>query len=236
MRSSGVEAEMPFSMNAYWAGAGTVVLALAAGFGGGTLIADLISNDTAFPAPGTSRLERVMAEKEPKAVNRSGEATGNVLAEAVPIAPQNENGESPPQALAPEPVIPSVMNPEPAVAQALQNTAMDAIASPGAGQPAAMERRQRSAKSHIRQSRKKEARSPIADRKPASRDAIRRETAGNIRYVIRTPGGQKVSAVEIEGLKQRLREQSGRQDEPTMRADALSYQPQRRHGLEGLFD
>ena len=49
---------MPFSMSGYWAGVGTVVLALAAGFGGGTMIADLVASDTAVPPPGMSRLER----------------------------------------------------------------------------------------------------------------------------------------------------------------------------------
>jgi hypothetical protein len=240
MRSIGVEAKMPISMNAYWAGAGTVVLALAAGFGGGTMIADLISNGTAIPAPGTSRLERVMAEKPPKLVEHSG-ATGNVLAEAVPIAPDARPGARPENsegrsALAPDPVFASLAKPEATVAQALQNSALDAIASSGPGQPAVTQKRQRSTESRVRQSRRKEARSRVADRKLASPDIIRRGNDGNIGYVIHAPGGQKVSAAEIETLKQRLREQRGRHAESTMRADALSYQPERRRALEGLFD
>jgi hypothetical protein len=53
--------------------------------------------------------------------------------------------------------------------------------------------------------------------------------------VIRSPGGQRVSAAEIETLKQRLREQRGRQAEE-IRADALSYQPEPRRTIGGLFD
>ena len=181
-----------------------------------------------------------MAKKQPRLVEHSG-ATGNVLAEAVPIAPdarqgarpENSDGQS---ALAPAPVVTSVAKPEAAVAQALQNSALNTIASPGGGQPAARERRKRSAESRMRQSRRKEAASYVADRKPASRDVVRRESDGNIRYVIHAPGGQKISAAEIETLKQRLREQRGRQAGSTMRADALSYQPERRRALEGLFD
>ena len=61
---------MTSSFMVYWAGVGTVVVALVGGFGGGMLVADRLSSSGSVPAPGKSRLAQVMADYErPKPIH-----------------------------------------------------------------------------------------------------------------------------------------------------------------------
>ena len=61
---------MTSTFTVYWAGVGTVVVALVGGFGGGMLVADRLSSSGSVPAPGKSRLAQVMADYErPKPVH-----------------------------------------------------------------------------------------------------------------------------------------------------------------------
>jgi hypothetical protein len=82
---------MPFSMTTYFAGVGTVVGALALGFGGGIVLTDTAIKDT--PA-GPTRIERVM-RSEPIA------ALQVVKAKAIPmpyVDPAGWTGSSDPAA------------------------------------------------------------------------------------------------------------------------------------------
>ena len=78
---------MTSSFTVYWAGVGTVVVALVGGFGGGMLVADRLSAGS-VPAPGKSRLAQVMADYErPKPVHVE---TTESLQPAVPPKSVNE--------------------------------------------------------------------------------------------------------------------------------------------------
>ena len=79
---------MTSSFTVYWAGVGTVVVALVGGFGGGMLVADRLSSSGSLPAPGKSRLAQVMADYErPKPVHVE---TTESLQPAVPPKSVNE--------------------------------------------------------------------------------------------------------------------------------------------------
>ena len=100
-----------------------------------------------------------------------------------------------------------------------------------AGRSAAMERRKRSVESPRSTIPQERGGFSVAQTAAVqARYVTRREDDGGIRYVIRSPGGQRVSAAEIDTLKRRLREQRGRQAEE-IHADALSYQPEPRRAL-----
>jgi len=71
---------MPFSMTTYFAGVGTVVGALALGFGGGVVLTSTAIKDS--PA-GPTRIERVMGS-EPIAALQVAEAKANPMASVDP--------------------------------------------------------------------------------------------------------------------------------------------------------
>ena len=98
---------MPFSMTTYFAGVGTVVGALALGFGGGVVLTNTATKDT--PA-GPTRIERVM-RSEPIA------ALQVVEAKAIPV-PSVDPAPAIKPAVEPVPVI----QPQPVVAEVPKET------------------------------------------------------------------------------------------------------------------
>jgi hypothetical protein len=98
-----LEVTMPFSMTTYFAGVGTVVGALALGFGGGVVLTSTAIKDS--PA-GPTRIERVMGS-EPIAALQVAEAKANPMASVDP-APAVKPALEPIPAVQPLPVVAEV--------------------------------------------------------------------------------------------------------------------------------
>jgi hypothetical protein len=122
---------------AYFAGAGTVIAAIAGGVGGGLLIADMVSPKSPKPGAEQTRLERRMSPAPLPAANAPAEPVqylaasqlppSGAAAEAVPAQPQTQADNSaskPPQpadtAAAPQP---AAQAPQPAAPAAHEQTA-----------------------------------------------------------------------------------------------------------------
>src|SRR3954453_18869988 len=91
-------AVMPFSMTSYFLGVGTVVGALALGFGGGIVLTNTAIKDT---PTGPSRVERAArAEPVPSPQLTEAKAVAVPRAEAAPVQAAGEPKPAPPQPLA----------------------------------------------------------------------------------------------------------------------------------------
>jgi len=128
---------------AYFAGAGTVIAAIAGGVGGGLLIADMVSPKSPKPGAEQTRLERRMSPAPLPAANAPAEPVqylaasqlppSGAAAEAVPAQPQTQADNS---ASKPPQPADTAAAPQPA-AQAPQPAAPAAQPAAPAAQPAA---------------------------------------------------------------------------------------------------
>jgi hypothetical protein len=257
VRSQIAEDVMKLSMNAYIAGLGTAALAIAAGFGGGVLIADRVDTHSAPPAAGMSRIERTRREEAKPApatettaqASPSEDATINPLAEATRLrvgAADEANGvghivekPSPPV----PPTLPQTLPQERQASDAALPAAIQSISQSVSSPPAASPRRTRHARSDSRPRVADEpslsSRKPVDDgaRRDHSRNAggpreVARYREGGVRYVVRTENGTPANPAEVEQLKRELRaRRAGRVAE----TDAMSYAPERRSGFLQIF-
>lgn len=234
---------MKLEMSTYLAGIATAALAIAAGFGGGVLIANSVDTNGAVPAPGMSRIERTKRE-EPKApivetnaqASRSDEPTINPLAEAQPLRVNVETAEpAPVQPEAPKPL--ALQSEHPSSAIALP-AATQTILSAG-GNRRNPQRARSAGRAHIPdepQARSQRKSKRDIARRNESGHGEQREIAryreGDARYVVRTENGRPADPTEVEQLKRALREQrEGRMADNR----ALSYGADRRPVFRSIF-
>ena len=241
---------MTSTFTVYWAGVGTVVVALVGGFGGGMLVADRLSSSGAVPAPGKSRLAQVMADYErpkpvhvetpeslpPKSVDepKSGAEVVEVQNPLAEPAPQTRERTSASAAASVPAAAPSVPAPPKRlpVERALGTTAKVVDVNPtsgAAGEPRRIVESLDSAET--RKVARKRAQEP---RKNASENAhVRRIESDGVRYVVRTRDGRQANAAEVEKLKAILRARHTAYAESE--APRMSYQTERRDPFGHLF-
>ena len=245
---------MTSTFTVYWAGVGTVVVALVGGFGGGMLVADRLSSSGSVPAPGKSRLAQVMADYErPKPVHvemteslqpavppksldepKSGAEVlevQNPLAEPAPQMRERTSASAAASVPAAAPSVPAPLN-RPPVERALGTKAKVVNVNPTSG--AASEPR-RIVESLDRAETRKVARKRAQEpRKNASENAhVRRIESDGVRYVVRTRDGRQANAAEVEKLKAILRARHTAYAESE--APRMSYQTERRDPFGHLF-
>ena len=245
---------MTSTFTVYWAGVGTVVVALVGGFGGGMLVADRLSSSGSVPAPGKSRLAQVMADYErpkpvhvetpeslqpvvpPKSVDEP--KTGaevlevrNPLAEPAPQMRERTSASAAASVPAAAPSVPAPPKRLP-LERALGTKAKVVDVNPTSG--AASEPR-RIVESLDRAETRKVARKRAQEpRKNASENAhVRRIENDGVRYVVRTRDGRQANAAEVEKLKAILRARHTAYAESE--APRMSYQPERRDPFGHLF-
>ena len=246
---------MTSTFTVYWAGVGTVVVALVGGFGGGMLVADRLSSSGSVPAPGKSRLAQVMADYErpkpvhvetteslqpavpPKSVNEPKSGAEVLEVRNPPVAEsalQMRERTSAPVAASVPAAVPSVPAPlkHPPLERALGTNAKVVNVNPTSG--AASEPR-RIVESLDRAETRKVARKRAQEpRKNASENAhVRRIENDGVRYVVRTRDGRQANAAEVEKLKAILRARHTAYAESE--APRMSYQTERRDPFGHLF-
>ena len=217
---------MTSTFTVYWAGVGTVVVALVGGFGGGMLVADRLSSSGSVPAPGKSRLAQVMADYErPKPVHvetteslqpvvpaksvdepKSGAEVlevQNPLAEPAPQMRERTSASAAASVPAAAPSVPAPPKRLP-VERALGTKAKVVDVNPTSGAASEPRRIVESLDSaETRKVARKRAQEP---RKNASENAhVRRIENDGVRYVVRTRDGRQANAAEVEKLKAILR-------------------------------
>jgi hypothetical protein len=223
---------MKLEMSTYLAGVATAALAIAAGFGGGVIIANSFDTNGAVPAAGMSRIERTKRE-EPKLaaiVETSGQAPRteepavNPLAEATPPRVNAGGAEPAPEKTPdPSPAKPIALQTEPQPNAATLPAAIQTISSPRGNRREA--RRARHAQ------RPRVADEPNTDSQKQMRE-VARYREGGVRYTIRTANGRPAQAGEVEQLKRELR---ARREGNVAENRALSYGPERRGMLLKIF-
>ena len=248
---------MTASLSAYWAGVGTVVIALAGGFGGGIFFADRLSSSSAVPASGKSRLAQVTADSErPKLFNaemaeRAAPPENHpIISPAAPIASKPAMPDAPPKVPVAEPVPHRVTEPIAATAiAAIQNASQPKqarikhLASERAHNKAKLadarpERFVGSERVRVNSTNRVETSEAIRERtqkekKDSEKVQIRRIERGGVRYVVRTRDDRQVSEAEVEKLTAILRSRS--RDQAEREAPRLSYQQERRDPFGYLF-
>ena len=247
---------MTSSLSAYWAGVGTVVIALAGGFGGGIFVADRLSSSSAVPAPGKSRLAEVTADSErPKPVNaemaeRAAPPENHpIISPAAPIASKPAMPDAPPKVPVVKPVPHRVTEPIAATAiAAIQNASQPKqarikhLASERAHNKAKVaaksERFVGSERVRVNSTNRAETSEALRERtqkekKNSEKVQIRRIERGGVRYVVRTRDDRQVSEAEVEKLTAILRSRSS--DHAEREAPRLSYQQERRDPFGHLF-
>ena len=243
---------MTASLSAYWAGVGTVVIALAGGFGGGIFVADRLSSASAVPAPGKSRLAQVTADSDrPKPVNAemaegaAPPANHPIISPAAPIASKPAMPDAPKVPVV-KPVPHRVTEPIAATAiAAIQNASQPKqarikhLASERAHNKAKVaaksERFVGSERVRVNSTNRAETSEALRERtqKDSEKVQIRRIERGGVRYVVRTRDDRQVSEAEVEKLTAILRSHSS--DHAEREAPRLSYQQDRRDPFGHLF-